>query len=220
VRRAAHPLMKLNLLVRRPVAVGTLLVLVATALMITVFFLGSFYFQGYRGYNALQTGLLFLPVALATMAGSAIAGRALARLRPRLLGTAGLLIGGTGMWVAASVDRPVAMVAAIALAAAGTGAVFVVASATALGQVGPHEAGVASGIVSTFHEFGASLGAAVVSSIAAASLSGASSAGFSRGFTAAALVAAAAAVVTLAVAPGRQAPPGSISAGGREVGDR
>jgi hypothetical protein len=67
--------------------------------------------------------------------------------------------------------------------------------------------------VSTFHEFGASLGAAVVSSIAAASLSGASSAGFSRGFTAAALVAAAAAVVTLAVAPGRQAPPGAISAG-------
>jgi hypothetical protein len=117
------------------------------------------------------------------------------------------------MWVAASVDGPVAMVAAIVLAAAGTGAVFVVASATALSQVGPAEAGIASGIVSTFHEFGASLGAAVVSSIAAASLSGASSAGFSRGFTAAALVAAAAAVVTLAVAPGRQAPRGSISAG-------
>jgi EmrB/QacA subfamily drug resistance transporter len=216
VRRAAHPLMNLYLLVRRPVAVGTLLVLVATALMITVFFLGSFYFQSYRGYNALQTGLLFLPVALATMAGSAVAGRALARLGPRLLGTAGLLIGGTGMWAAAGLDGPVAMVAAIGLAAAGTGAVFVVASATALGQVGPAEAGIASGIVSTFHEFGASLGAAVVSSIATASLAGASSAGFSRGFTAAAVVAAAAAAVTLAVAPGRQAPPGAMAAGGRE----
>jgi EmrB/QacA subfamily drug resistance transporter len=208
VRHAANPLMNLDLLIRRPVAVGTLLVLVATALMITVFFLGSFYFQNHRGYNALQTGLVFLPVALATMAGSTIAGRVLARLRPRLLGAAGLVVGAAGMWVAAGVDGSVAMVAGISLAAAGTGAVFVVASATALGQVSPAEAGIASGIVSTFHEFGAALGAAVVSSIAAASLAGTSSAGFSRGFTTAALVAAVTALVTLAVAPGRQAPPG------------
>jgi sugar phosphate permease len=185
-----------------------LLVLVATALMITVFFLGSFYFQNYRGYDALQTGLLFLPVALATMAGATIAGRVLVRLRPRLLGTTGLGVGGIGMWVAATVDGSIAMVAMISLAAAGTGAVFVVASATALSQVSPPEAGLASGIVSTFHEFGAALGAAVVSSIAATSLAGTSSAGFSRGFTTAALVAAAAALVTLAVAPGRQAPRG------------
>jgi hypothetical protein len=38
-------------------------------------------------------------------------------------------------------------------------------------------------------------------------LAGTSAAGFSRGFAAAALVAAATALVTLAVAPGRQAPP-------------
>ena len=207
VRHAAQPLMDLRLLVQRPVAVGTLLVLVATALMITVFFLGSFSFQSYRGYSALQTGLLFLPVALATMAGATIAGRVLARLGPRLLGAAGLGVGGIGMWVAAIVNGPTAMVAGISVAAAGTGAVFVVASATALGQVSPAEAGVASGIVSTFHEFGAALGAAVASSIAATSLAGTSSAGFSRGFTTAAVVAAVAAMVTLAAAPGRQASP-------------
>jgi EmrB/QacA subfamily drug resistance transporter len=213
VRHAAHPLMNLNLLVRRPVAVGTLLVLVATALMIAVFFLGSFWFQNYRGYNALQTGLLFFPVALATMAGSTVAGRVLARLGPRLLGAAGLVVGGIGMWIAASAAGPVAMVAGIGLGSAGIGAVFVVAAATALGQVGPAEAGLASGIVSTFHEFGAALGAAVVSSIAAASLAGTNPAGFSRAFATAAIVAAVAALVTLAIAPGRQAPPGSAPAG-------
>ena len=53
-------------------------------------------------------------------------------------------------------DREV--VTRLSIAAAGTGALFVVASATALGQVALHEAG----IVSTFHEFGASIGAAVV----------------------------------------------------------
>jgi MFS family permease len=206
VRRAAHPLMDLALLIRRPVAVGTLLVLVATALMITVFFLGSFYFQRHLRYDALRTGLLFLPVALATMAGATIAGRVLARLGPRLLGAAGLVVGGIGMGVAAAADGPAALVAGVGVAAAGTGAVFVVASATALGQVGPHEAGLASGIVSTFHEFGASLGAAVVSSIAAASLAGTSPVGVSRGFATAAVVAAVAALVTLAIVPGRQPP--------------
>jgi EmrB/QacA subfamily drug resistance transporter len=207
VRAAAQPLMDLGLLVRRPVAVGTLLVLVATALMITVFFLGSFYLQTYRGYNALRTGLVFLPVALATMAGATLAGRVLVRLGPRLLGAAGLGVGGIGMGVAAVVDGPVAMVAGISLAAAGTGAVFVVASATALGHVSPAEAGISSGIVSTFHEFGAALGAAVASSIAAVSLAGTDPAGFSRGFATAAAVAAVAALVTLATAPGRQAAP-------------
>ena len=47
-RLAASPLMDLRLLLRRPVAIGALLILVATALMITVFFLGTFYLQGYR----------------------------------------------------------------------------------------------------------------------------------------------------------------------------
>jgi EmrB/QacA subfamily drug resistance transporter len=197
VRRAAHPLMNLDLLLRRPVAVGTLLVLVATALMITVFFLGSFYFQRYRGHDALETGLLFLPVALATMAGSTIAGRVLARFGPRLLGAVGLGGGAIGMWVAATAGGSAAMVAGIGLAGAGTGVVFVVASATALGQVGPHEAGLASGIVSTFHEFGAALGAAVVSSMAATSLAGTNPAGFSRAFTTAAVVAAATALLLL-----------------------
>jgi EmrB/QacA subfamily drug resistance transporter len=214
VQHAANPLMDLNLLVRRPVAVGTLLVLVATALTITVFFLGSFYFQNYRGYNALHTGLLFLPVALATIAGATVAGRVLARLGPRLLGAAGLSVGGIGMWAAATVDGSVAILAGVSLAAAGTGAVFVVASATALGQVSVSEAGLASGIVSTFHEFGAALGAAVVSSLAATSLAGTSLAGFSRGFATAAVVAAVTAVVTLAVAPGRQAPPGATPTSG------
>jgi len=139
------------------------------------------------------------------MAGATVAGRVLARLGPRLLGAAGLVVGGIGMGVAAAADGPAALAAGVGVAAAGTGAVFVVASATALGQVGPHEAGLASGIVSTFHEFGASLGAAVVSSIAAASLAGTSAAGVSRGFATTAAVAAVAALLTLVIAPGRQA---------------
>jgi sugar phosphate permease len=70
-----------------------------------------------------------------------------------------------------------------------------------LSQVAHQEAGLASGILSTFHEFGAALGVAAVSSIAAASIAGTSSTGFTRGFTFAAITAAASAVLALFVVP-------------------
>jgi EmrB/QacA subfamily drug resistance transporter len=203
-RIAASPLVDLSLLARRPVATGMLLILVATALLITVFFLGTFYLQDYRGHGPLLTGLLFLPVALATMVGANLAGRVIGGSGPRVLGVAGLLLAALGMAAPALWNATGALVAGVALAGAGTGVVFVVASATALGHVQPHESGLASGALSTFHEFGASLGAAVVSSTAAASLEGTSAAGFSDGFTTGAIAAAVAALVVLAVTPGRQ----------------
>lgn len=200
-RRARSPLMDVALLTRRPVATGAFLILVATALMITVFFLGTFYFQDARGYGPLLTGLLFLPVALATMLGAHMTGRALARWGGRRLAVAGLVTAAVGMAVPAVWLHPVTVLAGVVIAAAGTGAGFVVASATALGQVAPHEAGIASGIVSTFHEFGASLGVAVISTVATASLVGATLSGFTSGFVAAAAAAAIAGVVAAVLTP-------------------
>ncbi|GAA3698298.1 hypothetical protein GCM10022224_075350 [Nonomuraea antimicrobica] len=63
-RRARSPLMDVRLPARRPVATGAFLILMATALMIAVFFLGTFYFQHALEYGALQTGLLFGPEPL------------------------------------------------------------------------------------------------------------------------------------------------------------
>ncbi|MFC7590749.1 MFS transporter [Nonomuraea antimicrobica] len=202
-RRARSPLMDVRLLARRPVATGAFLILMATALMIAVFFLGTFYFQHALEYGALQTGLLFLPVALATMLGANLTGRMLGRWGGRALAVTGLTIAAIGMAVPAVSMNTVTVVAGVAVAAAGTGALFVIASATALGQVAPHEAGIASGIVSTFHEFGASIGAAVVSSVAAASLVGTTLTGYTNGFVVAAVTAAIGAVAAALLTPGR-----------------
>ncbi|WP_433475647.1 MFS transporter [Spirillospora sp. CA-142024] len=204
-KTARSPMMDVSLLVRRPVATGTFLILMATALMIAVFFLGTFYFQHAEGYGALRTGLLFLPVAVATMAGAGLTGRAIGTAGPRRLAVAGLATAAIGMAVPTLSMQPVTVVVGTAIAGAGTGAMFVVASATALGQVAPHESGIASGIVSTFHEFGASIGAAVISSVAAASLTGDTLDGFSDGFVLAAVAAAAGALASAALTPGRPA---------------
>lgn len=203
-KTAMSPLMDVTLLARRPVAAGTFLILMATALMIAVFFLGTFYFQHARGYGALQTGLLFLPVALAAMLGAHLTGRVVARLGARRLVVLGFGTAAIGMALPAWSMNPVVVTLGVAIAAAGTGVLFVVASVTALGQVAPHEAGIASGIVSTFHEFGASLGAAVMSSVAAVSLVGNTLAGFSDGFLTAAAGAAGAAFVAAVLTPGRR----------------
>ncbi|WP_262852866.1 MFS transporter [Mumia quercus] len=202
-RVAAAPLMDLGLLVRRPVASGIFVIAVATALMVAVFFLGSFFLQGRADLGALRTGLLFLPVALATMAGAQVGGRVIGRTGGRVLGVAGMLVAAAGLGVAAVWTTTAGVVVGICVAAAGLGVLFVVASATALGMVAPHEAGIASGIVSTFHEFGASLGAAVVSSVAAASLASQSVSGYTSAFAVVAIAAVVSALVTGLALPAR-----------------
>ncbi|NED22430.1 MFS transporter, partial [Streptomyces sp. SID9913] len=98
-RRAAAPLMDLRLLGRRPVAAGIFVIAVATALMVGVFFLGSFYLQNHQGHGALMTGMLFLPVALLTMAAATAAGRVLGRLGARALAAVALLVAAAGFLV-------------------------------------------------------------------------------------------------------------------------
>ncbi|MFE6338485.1 MFS transporter [Streptomyces sp. NPDC057798] len=198
-RRAAAPLMDLRLLGRRSVVAGVFVIAVTTALMVGAFFLGSFYLQNHQGHGALTTGVLFLPVALLTMVAAGAAGRAIGRLGARSLAVIGLCVTAAGFLVPVLVSGTAAMVIGLSVAAAGLGALFVVASATALTGVAPHEAGVTSGIVSTAHEFGASVGAAAVSSAAATSITLHTGAVTASGFDDAFLFATGTAAISVAV---------------------
>ncbi|WP_338781588.1 MFS transporter [Streptomyces sp. DG1A-41] len=206
-RRATAPLMDLRLLGRRPVVAGTFVIATTTALMVGAFFLGSFYFQNHQGHGALMTGVLFLPVALVTMAAATAAGRVIGRLGARVLAAVALAVAAAGFLTPVLWSGTAAMVTGVSIASAGLGALFVVASATALSSVAHHEAGVASGIVSTFHEFGASVGAAAVSSAAATSITahaGAQAAsGFDDAFLVATGIAALSAVIALWLIPSK-----------------
>ncbi|MGZ0148715.1 MFS transporter [Kribbella sp. WER1] len=200
-RTVRSPLMDLRILARRSVASGTLMILVATALMISMFFLGSFYLQHFKQYGALRTGLLFLPVAVAAIVGAHLAGQLVGKAGARPIAITGFLLTALGVAAPALWDGAAVVVSGMAVGTIGLGAAFVASSTTTFAQVEHHEAGLASGILSTFHEFGASLGVAVVSSVAAASLAGTVTTGFTRGFTFAAVTAAVAAALTLVVVP-------------------
>lgn len=198
IRTAATPLVDPGMLRRRPVVRGLALIFVATALMIAVFFLGSFALQQSHGFTALQTGLAFLPVALGTMLGSNLAGRLLPRWGVPAVSASGLLIAAAGLAATAGISSTAVLIVATSVAGFGIGAGFVAAAGSLFSAVQPHEAGVASGALSTFHEFGAATGVSAVSSVAAAALLSPTVDAFAPGYRFAAAVATIAGLLSLA----------------------
>jgi predicted MFS family arabinose efflux permease len=214
VERASRaPLMDLRMFARRPVLAGAILMLVATALLIAYFFLGSVYLQHVRGFSPLKTGLLFLPVAVATGLGAHLGSRLVGRIGSRAVAVAGMAIAAAGslplIRLSAEGSVYTGLLPGFAVASVGLGTVFVTATTTALGMVEHHEAGLASGVVNTFHEVGGSIGVAVVSTVAAAGIEARSVGGFTDAFTVCALAAAVSAVAALGLVPrGKPQPTG------------
>jgi EmrB/QacA subfamily drug resistance transporter len=183
-RRTEDPLVDLRVFARPAIQAGTTLMLVATVLLVGGFFLLSFRLQAGLGWSATTTGLAFLPVALGTIVGAHLAGRLLPRFGPRAVAPAGLLVAGAGLGVAAAgTDVAALLVATMTVVAVGLGGALVSATTTALATAGHAEAGVLSGLVTSFHEVGAGFGAAIFSAVAASSLvAGGPTDGFVRAY--------------------------------------
>src|SRR4029450_13022782 len=187
-RTVRNPLMHPSLLARRPVAAGAFLMFIAAGVLIAGLFLGSQYLQHLRGLSALETGLFFLPPALALMIGAITAGRLVGTIGTRLVAVVGLVLVaiGNGLLIGLSADGNVYTEAlpGVVVFALGGGPLFVCATTTALGRVDLHEAGLVSGIVNTFNQLGAAMCVAVASTIATAGLSPTPSIdGFTDAFT-------------------------------------
>jgi EmrB/QacA subfamily drug resistance transporter len=213
-RIASQPLVPLGLLTRRPLLAGQLVMLATSGLLLATYFLASLYLQRVLGYTALDTGLVFLPAALLTIVGSHLGAHAISRLGPRPVVAAGFTLAAAGALLLSRLPADasvlVDLLPGLLLATAGLGAGFVVAATTAMAHVDQAQAGLASGLLNTGHELGASLGVALVSAIAGASVTGEflvgrpGVGGFDRAFLACAVVAAvAAAAAPWLLPPGR-----------------
>src|SRR5512132_892625 len=205
-RTVPTPLMHPSLLSRRPIAAGAFLMLVASGVLIADLFLGSQYLQHLRGLSALETGLFFLPAALALMIGAIAAGRLVGTIGTRPVAVVGLVLVaiGNALLISLSAGGNVYLQAlpGTFLFALGGGPLFVCATTSALGRIGQHEAGVVSGIVNTFNQLGAAICVAVASTVAAAGLTHTPSIdGFTDAFTVFTVVAAVAAVLSLGLIP-------------------
>ena len=135
------------------------------------FFIGVLYLQHIRGYDALQIGLAFLPVTLTLGVLSAgVTARLMARVGPRnvlLLGLPAIVI---ALGLLGFADDHAGyfpwLLAAYVLLGLGGGTSFLPLLTISMSEIGPREAGLASGFSNATMQVGGALGLAAVGTVA------------------------------------------------------
>jgi hypothetical protein len=169
--RAAQPLLPLRVVLDRNRGAAYLTRLFAGAAVFGIFLFLIYYMQLTLGYSPIISGVALLPMTV-TIAVAANMGRKLmARLGPRPLITAGLLLGAVAMvWLTRiGVHSGYASSLLGPTMATGMSMGLMYPAATNAGTFGvaPRDVGVASASINTGQQLGGSIGVALLSTIAA-----------------------------------------------------
>jgi EmrB/QacA subfamily drug resistance transporter len=167
--RATSPLLPLRVLRDRKRGGSYLAVFsLAIGIFAALFFL-TFYLQTVRHYSPLRAGLSFLPLTVGLMVGVRVVSRLLARVRVRALICPGMLAIAAGLallgLLRADSSYWLQVVPVFLLVGLGSGWVLVTANSTATLGAGADSA-VAGAMVMTSQQVGASLGTALLSTVA------------------------------------------------------
>ena len=168
--RAATPLIPLRIFRSRAVSGANAVQALMVAGIFGMFFLGAVYMQRVLGYDPLQVGLAFLPVAVSIGAFSLLVAPRLnmsigprATLLPGLvLMAVGLLLFATAPVYAGYLTR---LLPVMLLLGIGAGLSFPSLMTIAMSGATPSEAGLASGLVNTSMQVGGALGLAVLATL-------------------------------------------------------
>jgi EmrB/QacA subfamily drug resistance transporter len=203
---AAKPLLRVQRLADRAVGGGFLLMLVGSGVLFGTFLLSSLYLQNVLGTDPLETGLAFLPLALTAGAGAHVGSQLASRLGVRVTMTGAFLVTGAAMLLLSGVDRDgtyfVDVLPGLLVAGLGLGGVLASAAISVLSGARAEETGMLSGLNTTGHEIGGTLGIAALVTIATtAGGSSASANGIADAFLAAGALAALGGVLALIVMP-------------------
>ena len=208
-RRVEKPLLRIERLADRAVGGGLFLMVVAAGSIFGLFLLCSLYLQNVLGTGPLETGLAFVPLALAAGIGAHAAGHVVGRHGVRGPLAAAFAIAAAGMALLAHVGENGtylhSVLPGMLVAGFGLGIAVVSVSIAILTGTREDESGMISGLNSTGHELGGTIGIAVFSTIAAGATGGLGGlqavAGISHAFVAAGILTSVASLVALAVLP-------------------
>ncbi|MCT7657554.1 DHA2 family efflux MFS transporter permease subunit [Mycobacterium deserti] len=171
--RRHDPFIDLRFFRSIPFASATMIAVCAFAAWGAFLFMMSLYLQDERGFSALHTGLIYLPVALGALIFSPLSGRMVGRFgsRPSLL-TAGVLITAASLMLTRLTATTPVWQLLVVFAVFGVGFSVVNAPVTtaAVSGMPTDRAGAASAIASTSRQVGVSLGVALCGSIAGSAL--------------------------------------------------
>ncbi len=170
--RAAAPLLPLSIVLDRNRGGAYLAAALAIAGMFGAFLFLTYYLQVVLRYPPLQAGLAFLPLTLASQAGSwGIASVMMPRVPARAIMAPGALVAAAGMLILTQLQVNSGYLTLVLPAEVllGVGIACVMAPAFNIGTLGvnPRLAGVAAATVNAATQVGASLGTAVLNTIAA-----------------------------------------------------
>ena len=170
--RTPSPLLPLRIVTDRNRGGAYLAVGLALAGMFGAYLFLTYDFQVVMHYTPLQAGLAFLPITVASQAGSWLIARRLMPLTPpRALMAPGALVAAAGLVLLTQLHAGSSFVSVVLpaelLLGLGLSTAMVPAFSVATHGVDPREAGVASATVNAAQQVGASLGVAVLNTIAA-----------------------------------------------------
>ncbi len=134
----------------------------------------TLYLQDVLGYDALGTGLRLLVLSGGILATSTLAGRLTAHVPIRFLVGPGLLLVAVGLYLMGGLNASSGwthLIAGMIVGGAGVGLVNPPLASTAVGVVAPQQAGMASGINSTFRQVGIATGIALLGTLFASRVS-------------------------------------------------
>ena len=155
--------------VRSISGVNVTALLVAMALF-SMFFFISLYMQRVLGFDPLETGIAYLPLAGGIIVAAGLASNLVTRYGVKRVLIAGMLLTAAGLVWFAQISVGGSYVGDILfpslLAAFGLGFAFVAMTVGAVAGVEAHEAGLASGLINTSQQVGGALGLAILSAIA------------------------------------------------------
>jgi EmrB/QacA subfamily drug resistance transporter len=216
-RRTARPLLRVERLGDRAVGGGFALMLAASAVLFGTFLLLSLYMQDVLGTGPLETGLAFLPLALAAGAGAHVGSQLVSRGGVRVPMAGAFAVSAAGLLLLSGADPDGSYLTDILpgmlIVGMGLGVVLVTVAVAVLTGARDDETGMLSGLNTTGHEIGGSLGVAVLVTIATAATGAAPGSGGAAEFAggigdalvAAAGLAIAASLVALIVLPSARA---------------
>jgi len=142
---------------------------IGTALFGMFFFL-TLFVQTVWGYDALRTGISYLPMVATIMVASAVASQLVNRIGARPLMITGAVLGTGGMvWLSRITEHSTyagGLLGPMMVTAFGMGLLFVPISLVALTKVAENDTGVASSLLNVGQQVGGALGLAVLGTVA------------------------------------------------------
>ena len=176
LRYEAHrrdPFIDLRFFRSIPFTAATVTAICAFAAWGAFLFMMSLYLQSARGYSAMHTGLIYLPIAIGALVFSPVSGRLVGRFgaRPSLLAAGVLITIASVLLTFLTATTPVwALLVIFAVFGVGFSMVNAPITNAAVSGMPLDRAGAASAVTSTSRQIGVSIGVALCGSIAGSAL--------------------------------------------------